>query len=100
MDIYKAVKRAIDEVYPDNELILFGSRARGDALPDSDWDFVIILNKQTIPTSEKDDIREMLYDIELETGAIISSIIFTLEEWENQAVSPLYQNVIKEGVGG
>jgi predicted nucleotidyltransferase len=33
--------------FPDVErIILFGSRARGDARPDSDWDFLIIMPSQ------------------------------------------------------
>ena len=34
------VKQLIHQIEPEAEIILFGSRARGDAAPDSDWDFL------------------------------------------------------------
>ncbi|MCB0564168.1 MAG: nucleotidyltransferase domain-containing protein [Phaeodactylibacter sp.] len=56
------------------ETILFGSRARGDYGSDSDWDFLILLNSPG--TSEVEElIRNKIYDIELETEEVITSII-------------------------
>jgi predicted nucleotidyltransferase len=36
-------------------VILFGSRARGDARPDSDWDVLILLDKQELEDSDFDE---------------------------------------------
>ncbi|MBX5468196.1 MAG: nucleotidyltransferase domain-containing protein [Firmicutes bacterium] len=44
------VVRNIVSQFPEvDRIILFGSRARGDARPDSDWDFLVILPSRERP---------------------------------------------------
>jgi len=98
MTITKFVKKEVDKISMDNDVILFGSRARGDFKKDSDWDFLILLKDDIITDLQKENIRDKLYDIELENEQIISSIIFTKTEWEKRAVTPLYQIIKEEGI--
>ncbi len=73
-DIPDQVKEAVHQMDEEAEIILFGSRARGDCGPDSDWDFLILLKDKL--TSEKEElIRNRIYDIELESEEVITSII-------------------------
>ena len=37
-------------------LLLYGSRARGDAKEDSDWDLLLILNKKKLEQSDYDNV--------------------------------------------
>jgi len=97
MNITKLVKEEVDKVVPNNEVILFGSRARGDYKEDSDWDFLILLDTKAISKKKKEEIRNKLYDIELATDEIISSIIHTKTEWEKRSITPIYQIIKKEG---
>ena len=89
----------IHEVVPGATVILYGSRARSDAKPDSDYD-VLILTKEPVNWHLEDAIREKLYPLELETGAALSIAVFNEQEWN----SPLYrampfnQNVRREGI--
>ena len=56
------------------QIILYGSRARGDYKKDSDWDFLILTSFE--PTEkDKRKIRDKLFEIELQTDSILSSII-------------------------
>ena len=56
------------------QVILYGSRARGDYKPDSDWDFLVLTNKK--PEAHfKRALRGSLYDIELEFLQPVSAII-------------------------
>jgi len=79
------------------EIILFGSRARGHSKNDSDWDLLILLSKKA-DEQLKEKIRDELFEIELETDEVISSIIQSRKDWTNQQVTPLYQNIKQEGI--
>jgi len=92
-----AVKAKVLEIDPEAMVILYGSQARGDAHAASDWDFLILL---AIEDSEaiKRQIRDALFEVELETDEIISSIIEQKDQWEDFKVTPLYQNIEAEGI--
>lgn len=93
------IKAVICEVDPQAEALLYGSRARGQADPESDWDLVILLN---IPVTEqiKRTIRHRLYEIEWETGEVISCIIHSRVQWDSAPLSetPFHERVSREGV--
>ncbi|PSR14042.1 MAG: nucleotidyltransferase domain-containing protein [Bacteroidetes bacterium] len=96
MEIDKLVKQEIIKIDPKAEVILFGSRARGDFRKDSDWDFLVLLN-QPLTASLKEFVLDQLYDLELRTDSVISAIIHSKSEWEDRAVTPIYQMIKKEG---
>jgi len=85
--------------YPDAEIYLYGSRARGDAKPLSDWDLLILLNTKNIPFALETKIMDEFYEIELETGEILSPLIYSKEEWNvKYRQTPLYENITKESI--
>lgn len=85
--------------YPDAEIYLYGSRARGDEKPLSDWDLLILLNSKKIPFSLETKIMDEFYEIELETGEIISPLIYSKEEWNiKYRQTPLYENIKNESI--
>lgn len=97
-ELIKEIKQAIVEIEPEAEVILYGSRSRGDFTEDSDWDFLILV-KGTLNDQRIDQIRHQLYEIEWQGGEVISSIIRTRQEWDSplyQAM-PLHQRIEKEG---
>ena len=97
-DIIQKVKKAIHKIDPEAEIILFGSRARGDFRPNSDWDF-LILTSQVVDEELKKKIRKELFYTELETEQAISSIIHNKFEWHNKhQITSLFQNVASEGI--
>lgn len=46
--ILARIKNRVREKDRAAEVILFGSRARGDAKPESDWDILILLNQPEV----------------------------------------------------
>ena len=81
------------------QTILYGSEARGDARPDSDIDLLVLVDKDKLSYSDKDKIIAPFYDIELETGVIISTLIMPRKEWENRPfLTPFQNNINKEGI--
>jgi len=98
-ELLKQVKTAVLTLAPESEIILYGSRARGTAHLDSDWDFLILL---PLPRNKilEAQIKDRLYDVELETDTILSSIIRSKKEWRSPryAVLSLRQQVEQDGV--
>lgn len=95
--VLSKIKSNILKIDKGAKVILFGSRARGDNKADSDWDF-LILTKLPESKQTKDIFRDKLFDAELELEEPISAIIHNVSAWEDYEVTPLYQNILKEGV--
>lgn len=91
------VKERIISFDKDAEIMLFGSRARGDYKSTSDWDFLILLQKNATEDFKK-KIRDNLFDLELESDEVVSSIIHNKSRWEEMGVTPLYKIIQKEGL--
>lgn len=84
---------------PHVQTILYGSEARGDAQPHSDIDLLLLVDTDRLNYSEKDRIMAPFYDIELDSGIVISTLIMPRKEWENRPyTTPFYNNVTKEGI--
>lgn len=93
-----SIKDKVKSIDPSAIIILYGSYARGENKPDSDIDLLILVNKEMSPI-EKKEIRYPLYDIEFETGQIISPLVLSLDEWESKhRITPFYENIQKEGI--
>ena len=90
---------AIKNIDPSGEVILYGSRARGEAEPESDYDLLILVDGEA--TLEREDLfRRQLFPIELEAGAVLTIILINREDWSSSLYKamPLYQNIKKDGV--
>lgn len=94
------IKNRLSEVLPQgSEAILFGSRARGDYHQGSDWDILILLDKDKINRLVDEDISFSLRELGWDIGEEINAILFTKKDWEaNKHKSMLYYNVTNEGV--
>lgn len=77
---------------------LFGSRARGDARKDSDWDILIV----TDDSIDKNDAFEKLAYPFTETGwrlgEQITPLLYTKSEWDSERETAFYHNVQNEAI--
>ena len=82
------------------EVVLFGSRAKGDATKDSDYDILIILNKNDYNWKYKYRINEVIYDFELDNDIIIDSHILSEYEVNNtlRGSQPIFINALENGI--
>lgn len=98
-DILQLIRSTVNRTEPDATVILFGSYARGDYKTDSDIDLLILLDKEKITHADAERVAYPLYDIEFETGKIISPLILSKKKWETKhKITPFYKNILKEGV--
>ncbi len=92
------IKRIKKQILHNDKLILFGSQARHDASVDSDWDMLILLDKDEI---SKDDFSTYAYPfVELgwKFGEYFSMKLYTVSEWMKRKSSPFFKNIEKEGI--
>jgi predicted nucleotidyltransferase len=98
-EILRRIRKGIIEHEPKAEIYPYGSRARGDNRKDSDWDILVITPKEKITYDYESDLRDPILDIELDSGEIISLLVYSKNDWiGKQSVSPLFSNVSKEGI--
>ena len=98
ISILNRIKGIVRDKYPSAKIFLYGSRSRGTAKKDSDWDLLILLNKDTISTEVEREITFPLYDLEIDTGEVISPMVYSEKEWNSKyKVTSFYQNVMAEG---
>ena len=92
----QALKRRI---LPNDRVFLFGSRARGDAHEDSDWDLLVILKKNGKHNwDDFDNYAFPFEEIGWNHGVAINSLLYTQEEWVKRKITPFYKNIESEGV--
>jgi predicted nucleotidyltransferase len=97
-EILARISKSVQETEPQAEIVLFGSRARGEERKDSDWDILILVPYSVDLTTEQ-KFRHKLFELELEYGQVFSTFVYSKPEWEKKHhVTPFYKNIEKEGI--
>jgi predicted nucleotidyltransferase len=99
-------KRAIQEAtcilkerFPVKDVILFGSKARGDSGPESDID-LLLLTTTPLGWKERHQIVDALFEVELKHDVVISIMVNTLHDWNDGICTalPIHEEINREGV--
>lgn len=77
-------------------IVLFGSQARGDARPGSDYDFVVVLDRAD--RTARDKVSAAGAELLHETDQLCSALIYAPEQWDLVRQSPLGWNIVREGI--
>lgn len=97
-EILERINKSIQEVEPQADIILFGSRARGDEREDSDWDILILVPYPSDLMIEQ-RFRHKLFELELEYGQSFSTFVYSKSDWEEKyPITPFYKNIEQEGI--
>jgi predicted nucleotidyltransferase len=93
------VRRSLELLYGARlvRVVLFGSRARGQAYRDSDVDLMLVLRGPVDPNEESRRVSSVLAELSLKHDAVISCVYLSEEDYYTGG-SPLLLNVRREGV--
>ena len=76
-----------------SQLLLYGSRARGDYRVDSDWDLLVLVDKETQQLQDFGRYAYPFIEWGWQTGNEINPLLYTRKEWEKRHFTPFYHNV-------
>lgn len=94
----KELKTALAENHQLLDFRVFGSKATGTDLQDSDLDVMIVLEDHSPKIESR--IDDLIFDINLKYDCFITAIFFTRKELEvgPMSQSPIYKKIMTEGI--
>jgi predicted nucleotidyltransferase len=78
-----------------DRIVLFGSRARGDAEDDSDFDFLVTVMKPH--ADDKERVRQIAWELSLQYDTVITPLVIPIEDFVEEKYFYLHENIHKEG---
>ncbi|OHD65238.1 MAG: hypothetical protein A2176_06495 [Spirochaetes bacterium RBG_13_51_14] len=95
----KELKTRLEKKFPGCEIVLFGSRARGEGDAFSNLDVLIIGNTR-VDRTLREMITDISYPLELEFDVVFGKIIENRTDCDSSIsrTTPLHWNIDREGV--
>ncbi len=96
--VLKRFRAAVSEIYGDRveRVVLFGSCARGDAKPDSDYDVAVFLRDMADRFAEMNRLADLATDILYDGGPFIHAMPYRAGSYEDR--TSLMREIRREGV--
>ena len=96
-----AVEAAADLLrsrFPVDQVVLFGSKARGTDDAESDIDLLVVTSRP-LSWQERHSLIDALFDVELNHDVVISTLVVFQDDWENGPwrVVPIRKNIERDG---
>jgi len=93
------LKKKLSDRFPDIEIVLYGSRARGDYEKFSDIDLLILLDGP-VNTKVEEEVIEIAFNIELEFAVVFGLLIDSKDFWNSPLARamPIHRNIDREGL--
>lgn len=96
--VVNMIRNTVRSSEPDAQIILYGSRARGDYRKDSDWDVIVLLNKPSMSYMDRSEMACELWEKGLELGEEVNAFVYTKTQWDSAPPSLFKYFVKEEGV--
>ena len=96
--ILSRFREAIATLYGDRleRVVLFGSRARGDARPDSDYDVAVFIRDLVDPASEMNRLADVGTDILYDVGRIVHAMPYRAGSYRER--TPIMHEIRQDGI--
>ncbi|MBI2502551.1 MAG: nucleotidyltransferase domain-containing protein [Candidatus Latescibacteria bacterium] len=88
----------VKEAFPQAKIWAFGSRARGEAREDSDFDVCVVL--EHCDSADRRALRHIAWEVAFAHGQVFNTLIFTEEEFSRgpMSASSLVRDILHQGV--
>jgi|SRR5437879_11671337 len=95
--LVREFKRRAEQALPGRivRVMLYGSRARGDARPDSDWDIAVFVHGEPTP-NDRHVLSDIGFDLMIEQGHNVHA--FAIDVTQSPEQSYFVKNVLKDGL--
>ncbi|MEJ0020846.1 MAG: nucleotidyltransferase domain-containing protein [Acetobacteraceae bacterium] len=96
--VLRRFRRALDEAYGSRieRVVLFGSRARGNAHPDSDYDVAVFLHGMADRSTELDLLADLSTRFIEETGEFVHAMPYRARAYDQR--TPLMLGIRRDGI--
>jgi uncharacterized protein len=96
-EMLKRFKKEVGKVLGDrlDRVVLFGSRSRGDAAPDSDFDLLVTV--QNLQETDRERVFEIAADLSLDYNTVLAVLVVPANDFTEDRYFYLYENIQKEG---
>jgi len=97
-NLLQRCRQAIHAVVPDADVILYGSRARGDAAEDSDYDILVLVD-QSADMAMHERLISSVSPLQ-DDGAVLTLTVYNRDLWNSRLYKamPFHENIDREGV--
>jgi len=97
--VLERFRAAVTEIYGDRveRVVLFGSRARGDAQSDSDYDIAVFLRDLSNQDAEMNRLADLTTDILYSEGQFIHAMPYRAGSYNDECM-PLMHEIRAEGI--
>lgn len=76
-----------------SRVLLYGSRARGEAHANSDWDILVLINKPSVTQADFAMFAYPFVELGWKNDEDVSPQLYTTAEWNARKNTPYYENV-------